>query len=348
MSLRVRQWLSFVVLTGFVMHSSSCTTNRPPASRSARPHHQAAHVIRSNQLTVEIMDPNDPGRYNRGVRFTPIAAVLSVRMAGHEFLFDPVEHDPIVDHAGLAVEFDMVAPGDPDAWLPPGYQDARIGEGFVKIGVGVLRKEKQRYTLFQQPKPVELASTTVRWHAERAEFHQRCTGTNGYAYELQAEVRCHENTITTTWVLQNTGSRPFATRQYVHNFFRFDNHDVGRDYTIVMPYDFRASGLQPQQRHEGREIQFVEYIPQWVNIEVTPLDPQRETNTLILHSALAGMSVTCTTSLAVVRTAIHARRGYVSPEQFVELRLQPGERCQWDRIWRFHESVPIAITARNR
>ncbi|HEY9248112.1 MAG TPA: hypothetical protein VIO38_03230, partial [Rariglobus sp.] len=65
------------------------------------------HTLSSDQLQVEVMDPHSPDRYYRGSRFSPVATVLQVRMAGHRFLFAPEQHDPQTENGGLAMEFDI-------------------------------------------------------------------------------------------------------------------------------------------------------------------------------------------------------------------------------------------------
>ncbi|MFA7343503.1 MAG: hypothetical protein WC003_04285, partial [Terrimicrobiaceae bacterium] len=177
----------------------------------------AARVLTSGSLSVEVMEPKHPDRYNRGVRFTPVAAVLGVALAGQSFLYAPKAHDPAADHGGLASEFDMCIPGGPEADLPPGYAEAAEGEGFLKIGVGVLRTEKKTYNFFQKPEMIEPAKTTVQWGSDSAVFRQTCSGVNGYAYELAATVTARNDTVLVDWKLTNTGAKPFLTKQYTHN-----------------------------------------------------------------------------------------------------------------------------------
>lgn len=299
------------------------------------PRHAGAHVLRHGDLVVEVMEPDAPDRYNRGVRFTPIAAVLSARYDGVEYLFNPIDHDPIDDHAGLAAEFDLVTPDSPDDAMPPGYHDARPGEGFVKVGVGVLAKQKQRYSLFQHPTPIAIAPTTAEWHSDHAVFTQRCAGINGYAYDLAATVRCAEAMLTIDWRLTNTGAKPLVTRQYVHNFIRIGGHDVGPGYDLHFPYSPRVTGLASEQSVSDASIQFDQRIPRWVNLEIFSPDTYAGPNTLTVTQTTAKRSIHCGTSLPNYRTAVHARAGYVSPEQFVELRLAPQESVAWRRSWRF-------------
>ncbi|HBC88569.1 MAG TPA: hypothetical protein DCZ94_16600 [Lentisphaeria bacterium] len=296
----------------------------------------AVQTISGDKLTVEIMDPNHPDRYNRGVRFTPVAAVLGVKMDGKEFMFHPEKHDVKNDHGGLASEFDLCIPGGPDEDLPPGYLEAKDGEGFLKIGVGVLKKKKgENYSLFQQPEVIDRAKTDVQWDKNGAKYEQTSRGVNGYGYKLNAYVRILDNRINVEWKLNNTGTKAFTTKNYVHNFFRFDDRNVGPDYVLSFPYDFNVKGLEAEQTQSGRDINFVKEIPKWVNMAVAYPQDYTGINTCVLKNTANGMSITCETSVTGFVTAIHGRPNYVSPEQFIKLSLKPGETASWNRTYIF-------------
>jgi hypothetical protein len=307
---------------------------------ATQPRHPGTRSLRSGDLFIEVMDPNAPDRYNRGARYTPVAAVLRARYKGVEYLFNPIAHDPIDDHAGLAAEFDLVTPDSPDEWMPPGYREAGTGDGFVKIGVGVLRKQARRYSLFERSEVLTRAPTTVEWGADSAAFVQSCEGAGGYAYELTARVKCTDDTIAIAWTLTNTGAKAFTTRHYSHNFFRIADLDVGPGYVLRFPYRPEVAGVQEEQALERDSIVFNRRIPKWVNLEVTPPPGYSGDNTLTLVQTYVRRSITCTTSLPNFRTAVHARAGYVSPEQFVELRLAPSQSAAWQRTYRFGHDVP--------
>lgn len=336
-----RRWLlvGFGVLAGAgagcrAPQRARVTSGVVAAAESLQPVDAGSRRLVAGRLVVEVMDPNDAQRYNRGVRFTPIAAVLAASLKKREFLYHPVQHDPVDDHAGLAAEFDLVAPGDPDAWLPPGYLEARVGEGYLKVGVGVLCKQADRYSLFQHPKLLATATTTVVWHPDTADFHQVCSGTNGYAYDLRAVVRVGGNQVDVEWALTNTGVRAFTTRSYSHNFFRLGDRDTGPGCELSFPYDFRATGLEPQQEQAGRVIRFMAAVPRWANIVVPWPAAYAGPNQCTLRRRDAGMAITCETSMPGMRTAVHVRPGYISPEQFIELNLAPGGGATWTRMYR--------------
>lgn len=313
---------------------SVCGCSGSQSTAPAQPSLPATHVLQHGDLVVEVMDPDDPLRYNRGVRFTPMAAVLSAQLHGKEFLYHPAAHDAINDHGGLASEFDLINPGDTSPLMPPGYAEAAAGGGFLKIGVGVLQRQAERYTFFQLPTVISQPHTEVAWRADSASFHQTCPATNGYGYELWAELSIDDRSITVDWRLANRGTKPLTTRNYTHNFFRLADQDVGPGYVLQFPYEFQATGLKPQQQQVGNEIRIVQPIPKPLNAVIPwPADYQGS-NSCTLRNVETGQSILCKTSVPGLFTALHTRPQYISPEQFIELKIAPAQHATWRREYR--------------
>ena len=300
----------------------------------------AVRVLDNGVLIVRVMDPLHPERYNRGMRFTPLAAVLGVEKDGVEYLYCPEAPDPLNDHAGLAAEFDLCIPGGPETNLPAGYWQAREGEGFLKIGVGALRKGKKTYNFFQHPELLEAAETSVEWRSDAASFRQVFRGvrTPSYAYTLEAELVLDKNTVTVEWRLSNTGSNRITTRHYTHNFFRIGGQPVQTGYVLSFPYDFVAKGLESGQKQVGREIEFFAPIPRWINAVVPYPAGYAGTNQLTLRQTESGRSIVCETSLPGLRTDVHARADFIAPEQFIEITLNAGETQTWKRHYIFNSN----------
>jgi len=131
---------AFVLL---VLLTSGCVAGEVTPISSDRPIHKGSRILASGELTVEVMDPASPERYNRGVRFTPVAAVIRATIGGREYLANPKEHDSLFAAAGLFAEFDLTT-------SPPGFDAAKIGEGYMKIGVGILKKDEEKYSFWPQ------------------------------------------------------------------------------------------------------------------------------------------------------------------------------------------------------
>jgi len=298
--------------------------------------HQAAHLLESGALQIEVMDPADPERYNRGVRFSPVANVLRATLDGHDFLFSPAAHEPVTENCGLAMEFDICTTGG----SPPGFEETAMGEGFLKVGVGVLRKDVERYSFFKAYEVIEPAETRATWARDRAEFEQFSKGVNGRAYSLKAGVLVKGNSVEISCSLTNTGRKAFSTEQYAHNYFLFDNAVAGPGYVLKFPWDFEATGLQPQQRAHGREIEFFEAFPPEVKAVNAVIKPAGDRNEVTTINPANGLAVRAWTSLPVSRIALHATPAYLCPEMFVRIDLEPGETKEWTRGYEFEIGAP--------
>lgn len=287
------------------------------------------HILRSDELTVEVMDPSHPDRYYRAERFSPVANVLQARLKGVDYFFAPEQHDPFADNGGLAMEFDNAKFG------PPGFVEARIGEGFLKIGVGVLRKADELYHYGKRQEIIAPAETTVVWGADRADFRQVCDVTNGYAYLLESSVHVSGRSVTVTYRLRNTGAKTFATRHYTHNFFSLGQSEIGAGFEVEFPFDFDPVGEPATWRQRGRTIVIDRPVDEFANITVPILYHYLGENRLVVRHLPSGRAITATTSIPGAFNFIHVRPAYISPEQFVILKLAPGETVDWARRYDF-------------
>jgi hypothetical protein len=286
--------------------------------------HVGTRILTAGNLTVEVMDPAAEVPYYQGARFTPVAAVLSAVVGGHEFLDNPIDHNPATEHAGLASEFDLSRP-------PPGHDEAEAGGGFVKIGVGVLKKKGQNYAFWEPYEIIEPAVTTVTWEESAARYKQVCNGANGYAYELSAVVLLEGDAISIDWTLANTGEKRLSTENYVHNFFRLDDRPVGPGYTVSFPFDYEVTGVTEEQEISGRDLIFKAEIPKWVNIDLTPAEDPAPSSAFTVRQVESGLSIDVVTSVPVSRTTVHATKQHVCPEQFIRLEVEPGKSTSWQR-----------------
>lgn len=311
--------------------------------------HTAVHLLRSDRLNVEVMDPTDPARYNRGMRFCPLASVLRVNMDGHDFLFSPIVHDPVTENCGIPSEFDI---GEKDVTQPPGFAEAAPGQGFLKIGVGVLRKEtKPTYDFFHAYAVIKPADCRATWNANSAHFEQDGPQVNGYGYRLEEDVSVAGNELRIDSALTNTGTKPFVTEQYAHNFFSFDDMPIGPGYLARFSFDFHVKGLKPEQRFNGREIDFFRPISKHdkaINAVVTPVPGSGSINGVTVMNTDTGLDVHATVTEPSQRIVVHITPRYLCPEQFILLDLKPGETKKWSRLYQFFDPTTKAVQSADR
>lgn len=322
-----------------------------------QPVHAGTRILRSGNLVVEIGDPDSLDcRWNQGLRFSPVANIIQVKLNGREFCYAPVTGGSLSYVGGLPMEFDIGQESfQPD---PPGYNEGSNGSPFLKIGVGILTRNASPYNFSSSYPVVELAQTTTTWEPDRARFVQTLSGTaNGYSCRFQEDVIVKNDTLLLVYVLTNTGTKTFTTEQYLHNFLTFSQQGVGPNYRVYFPYDITASPevqlwQPPQLEKVGRGgYEFVDKNPPMARLEnmilyTKPISSVPKTwiykpedylgpDTIAIEQTDVGQRVIIDSTLRSAYVGIWTTSYQVSPEQFVFITLVPGEQAMFTRTYTF-------------
>jgi len=144
---------SFALATPTVLNSQ--TQSSAAASNTCPSDEQTSYpkaVISNGVVKAVLYLPDSKNGYYRGQRFDWSGVVGCLAYKGHSYFgvwfpnYDPLLHDAI---SGPVEEFRS---GDGDSALK--YDQAKPGDPFVKIGVGVLRKTDNTPYKFATPYPV--------------------------------------------------------------------------------------------------------------------------------------------------------------------------------------------------
>ncbi len=302
--------------------------------------HPDSRILESEVLAVEVMDPSNPIQY-MSRRFSPVAFVLQAQYKDRPYLYSTEAAGAKYGfRGGMPMEFDLG-----ERTLPPGYGEAGVGEPFLKIGVGILRKRSRpAYRFSGAYHIVEAARTDVDWQADSARFSQSLNGdANGYAYSMDTSLSLADNTITMTTSLRNTGSKSFTTEQYIHNFCAFNGEKLSRHYQVEFPYEFILVDSQNQPLADAPRRPFVKDNSVlrfdtsrkrggkiWV---VPPRDYKGENSLTLCHAN--GQRLTISASLPGSNTAVWVNSVNVSPEMNLMMSLQPAEEIRFTRTYAF-------------
>src|SRR4029079_562375 len=108
-------------------------------------------VLKNDKLKFTVYEPDAAKGFYRGTRFDHAGVFGNVEFAGHKIFgpwkdkHDPANHDDII---GPCEEFGLQS--------PLGYDDAKVGGTFLKIGVGELEKPKEeKYSFANKYKVVK-------------------------------------------------------------------------------------------------------------------------------------------------------------------------------------------------
>jgi len=336
-----------VVLASIVISLGSGSAGGQPL-----PAHTGTRLLQSGSLVVEVGDPaSDQCPWNKGLRFSPVANVLRAQLHGQEFLYSPLGGGALSYLGGLPMEFDIGQEAfQPD---PPGYNEGANGDLFLKIGVGILRRNSAAYDFSTSYPIVELAHTTATWQQDRVHFVQTLNGTaNGYACHLEENLIIKNDRIVMEYLLRNTGTKTFTTEQYLHNFTTFSSRSVGPNVRLSFPYDFTSSpevvpwqppakartlavAAQPTVIRIANMIEYTDRAPSVPKIWVYTPEGYAGAERFAVEHLDLHQRVTVEASIPAAYVGIWTTDYQVSPEQFLQVTLAPGQEARFTRTYTF-------------
>ena len=164
-------------------------------------------TLASGGLRAELLTPWS-GVYRR-TRFHHAGQIRRVEVEG--VCFTQSEQDQpdarATGGSGLCCEYKC----------PQLEEAAAVGERWHKIGVGVLRREENRWSHLDErlaePLPTKLLAC-----ADAAEFATETEPVGGIAYRETRRVEVSPRSVRLQVRLCNTGEKPFEVLDYCHNF----------------------------------------------------------------------------------------------------------------------------------
>ena len=292
----------------------------------------ATYQLRSDRLCVEI---SPPGEAYRGTRFDWTGFITQVTLDGSHTFCVPESYQPGHGTGGIGLcnEFGIDR--------PVGYAEARPGELFPKLGIGLLRRPDEGPYDFL--KSYEIARL-FPMHQERGPDWARIlvepVDCRGYAVRLDKAIRVGANWLEITCVLENVGQKPVETHEYVHNFIGIDRQPLGPNYSLRFPYPVQidegaATGLEPVE-FRGEEVSFnatprqdLYFRPRQYTLSN---QPQWE-----IQLKSTGTGVREFDDFLPMRVGVWGAAHVLSPEIFVGIALSPGTTQTWKRRFEFFD-----------
>ena len=302
--------------------------------------------ISSGDLRVKLYLPDARTGFYRASRFDWSGMIDSLVYRGHEYYgpwfqrVDPSVRDFTYDGADIVASPCTAAVGPAEEFItgadqPLGYNEAKAGGTFVKIGVGALRKpDDSKYDRFRLYELVDGGTWTVQKTAQSIEFTQALTDPqSGYGYVYRKTVSVAKNEMIIGHRVRNTGSKPIDTNVYNHNFLRIDGAAPGPDYTITVPFAIQSHHPPDAALAEIRGNQIV-YRKLLIDQDLvaTPIegfgtDPKDYDVRIENNRSHAGLRITGDRPLE--SESLWSIRAVLAVEPFVKIHAAPGEEFSW-------------------
>lgn len=294
--------------------------------------------ISNGPLRATVNLPDAQAGYYRGTRFDWSGVVSSLTWNGHEYFgewferYEPTLHDAIT---GPVEEF---LTGDSSL----GYDEAKVGEAFVRIGVGAVRKpEEPAYRRFGTYDIVDPGTWKIERASDRIDFVHELGDTNGYAYVYRKTLRLAGDTLVLDHTLRNTGRKPIATSVYNHNFFTMDRRPTGPDIVVVFPFTPRAARpLNGVAEIRGAELTFLQEFErrQTIFTELEGHGAGAGDYDFRIENRRTGAGVRITGDRPLSKLVFWSAHRTVCPEPYIDASTAPGQESSWKITYQFYSA----------
>lgn len=313
--------------------------------------------IAAGLLRVRLYLPDANSGFYRGTRFDWSGVIGALEYAGHDYYpqwfqrSDPGVHDfvyegedivagPCTAITGPAEEFTSQGKG-------LGFDEARPGGTFMKIGVGVLRRpDDAAYDPFRLYPIHDGGRWTITRRPDSVAFrHELADPSTGYAYEYRKTVSVAGDRpqMVLDHTLRNTGKRVIQTAVYNHNFLYVDRQPPGPGLSLTVPFNLQTAPRPTDAlaQVQGQQLGFSRTLTgeDRVFFEMHGFGREPKDYDFRIENRGVGAGVRITGDRPLARVAVWAIRAPFSIEPFIDINLEPGAEFTWSIRYEFY-TVP--------
>lgn len=309
--------------------------------------------ISNGKISATVYLPDPVNGFYRGTRFDWSGVLRSLEANGHSY-YGPwftkrseTVRDFIYDGDDIVAGPCSSTMGPADEFRPLGYEAAKPGGTFVKIGVGMLRRNDEKaYDAFRLYPVADHGKWSVKREGDSIEIlHILSDESSGYGYEYRKTLRLvkGKSEMELAHSLKNIGKNPIETQVYNHNFLVIDGKGPQAGTTVMLP--FAVSTERPPNPElatiEGNKVVYKKTLAgkDVVSFPIagfgdTPSDHEIRVESKALK---AGMSMRGDKPLQ--RVNLWSIRSNVSVEPFVTVSVAPGKEFRWTSSYSYY-SIP--------
>jgi len=306
--------------------------------------------ITNGQIRAKVYLPDSQNGFYRATRFDWSGVVYSLQAGGHEYYgrwfeaIDPAVHDFVYKGSQIVSSPCTAITGPVDEFGALGWDEARPGGTFVKIGVGVLRKpDAGKYDQFRLYPIADAGRWKVAKTRESLEFTQDVNDSqSGYGYQYRKILRLEPGKpeMTLEHTIRNTGTRAIRTSVYNHNFFLLDGHPPGEGLVITVPFQIRTNRPPNKKLAEvrGNRIVYLKTL-EGEEIVATPLqgfDDTPHDNDIRIDNEKLGAGMRITGDRPLEKEALWSIRAVMAMEPFTALTVDPGQEFRWTSTYAYY------------
>lgn len=314
--------------------------------------------IANGQIEAKLYLPDAKSGFYRSTRFDWSGVIGSLKYKGHDYygawfqkitdVYDFGYEGPDVVSAPFTA---MVGPAEEfqSNGKALGYDDAKPGATFIKIGVGVLRKpEEPRYDHSKPYEIVDGGKWTVKKNPDSIEFAHEITNPSshyGYVYRKVVRLTSGKPQMVLEHSLKNTGTRPIQSSVYNHNFLVLDKQAPGPDFVITVPFQIQARRAPAKELGEIRGNQIV-YLKTLENQERMTTAFQGFSDSpkdydIRVENRKVGAGFRVTGDRPLTNVALWSIKTVMAVEPYIAMTVDPGGEFTWKLTYDYYTLPPV-------
>ena len=306
--------------------------------------------IHNKQLRLTIYLPDAQNGFYKGTRFDWSGWIGDLEFAGHHLYrpwfqsVDPTVRDFIYKGDDIVSGPNSAMTGPAEEFQQPiGYDAAKPGDTFLKVGVGLLRKTSdERYSFGMHFDIVDGGKWTVHKTAKSVTVEQVFGALNsdyGYVYTKTIRLVGDSNQLVIEHHLKNTGKLSLTTRVYDHNFLTIDGLGVGKAYSVTVPYDIHSTRPPDAKlaRIEGNTASYIADLKDQDHVAfgLEGFSANAKDYDISIKNQAAQVQVHIVGDHPLVNAMLWSIRSVMAVEPFIQVQADPGKDFSWSYTYTY-------------
>ena len=291
--------------------------------------------ISNGLIKAKLYLPDAVKGYYRGARFDWGGVIYDLEYNNHHYFgkwfdrYEPTLHDAIM--------------GPVDSFNPIGYDEAKTGESFLRIGVGILEKPNEPKYAFTTPyKILNNGTWKVKKKSSGITFiHELKSEKYQYEYTKSVTLTKGKAELVLEHTLENKGTSTIETDVYNHNFFVMDQQPTGPDFIVKFPFTPQGEfkGKTEKGAIDGKNIIYKDVISKGEFFALSPLTGYGTTTSdydIRIENKKTGSGVRIIGDQPMVRFVYWSAAATLCPEPYIKVKVDPGKKMTWSIRYEFY------------
>jgi hypothetical protein len=306
--------------------------------------------ISNTLLHVNLYLPDGEHGFYRGTRFDWSGVVADLQYKGHSYYgpwftaTDPKIPDFIYQGSEIVAGPCSAITGPVEEFSVVGFDEAKAGGTFLKIGVGLLRKPDDKpYSAYRLYEIVDSGKWSVKQSANAVDFIQELHNAPsgyGYVYHKKLSVLAGKPVMVIEHSLKNIGTRAIHSNVYDHNFLVLDKQPTNAGFSITLPFAVTATPPPDTAlaQIEKNKILYQKTLTgeDRVYFAIDGFGKSRDDYNIHIENSNvhAGMKITGDRPLA--KMSLWSIRSVIAVEPFIDVSVEPGSQSTWKYDYEYY------------